>query len=65
MKNLHNWVFNFNTYTNLWGATTRENYQALFNDRKQGVVQSKSINTLIELIGKTNGDNLKIEKLLK
>lgn len=64
-QNLHDWVFHFNIYTDKWGAATRDNYQSLFSDRKHGVLESSNINTLVELIERTNGDTLKIEKLVK
>ena len=64
-QNLHNWVFMYNKYTDTWKTTTRDNYHSLTNDSSYGVLSSKDINTLIDIIEKTNGDSLKIEKLIK
>ena len=63
-NNLHGWLFTKNTYTGNWNATHRENYNALWNERNNGVLSSPKIDVLIELISKTNGDNLKIEKII-
>ena len=62
-QHLHDWVFHYNTYTGHWDATTRENYNALFNGKNSGVLSSKDIWTLIEIINRTNGNKSKIEKL--
>lgn len=62
---LHDWVFHYNHYTEHWDATTRENQNALFNNSKHGVLSSKDIWTLIEIINRTNGDQIKIQKLTK
>lgn len=61
---LYDWVFHFNTYTQKWDATTRDNYNLLFNDRKSGkVLSSSELWTLVEIINRTNGNPDKIEKL--
>lgn len=60
---IHNWIFNFNEYTQKWSAVTRDNYFDLFNGCKD-CLKSSNINTLIELINKTNGDDNKIKELL-
>ena len=60
---LHDWVFHYNHYTQKWDATTRENQNALFNDNSNGVLSSKDIWTLIEIINRTNGNKVKIQKL--
>ena len=60
---LHDWIFHYNAVKGVWDATTRENYNSLFNNRDHGILSSKDIWTLIELINRTNGDNLKIKKL--
>lgn len=62
---LYHWVFHFNEYTGLWNAIHRDHYNSYWSDRNAvGVISSKSISTLRELIKKTNGDLSKIEKLL-
>lgn len=63
---LGDWVFHYNVFDDTWGAAKRENQQALFNDRNSDkVLKSKDIKVLIELIGKTNGDRQKINKLVQ
>lgn len=64
-QHLHDWVFHYNTYTGNWDATTRSNYNALFNGKNSEVLSSKDIWTLIEIINRTNGDKTKIQKLTK
>lgn len=64
MDNISNWIFHLNPITNNWEATTRDNYNDLFSNNKE-VLKSKDINILIELIEKTNGDPIKINKLLE
>jgi hypothetical protein len=63
--NLYDWIFRFNPYDNKWYATKRENYNELFSNNKSGdVLSSSEINTLVEIIKKTNGNSAKISKLL-
>lgn len=62
-KHLHDWVFHYNFYKGIWEATTRENYNALFSGTNSGVLGSKDLWTLVELINRTAGDSLKIKKL--
>ena len=62
-KNLQNWVFHLNPYTDKWSATTRDNYNALFNGENEDVLTSGDIHTLVYLIEKTNGDKEKLKKL--
>jgi len=63
-KNLHGWVIIYNQYTDTFYAAKRENYASLTNGGP-GVLKSKEINTLFELIDRTDGDEKKINKLLK
>jgi len=61
---IHNWIFNFNEHTQKWVAVTRDNYFDLFNSsNSENCLKSSSIDTLIELINKTNGDIEKIKVL--
>lgn len=64
---LYGWVFTFNPFDQLWTATERENLGALFSGTlaKQKTLRSTNINTLIELINKTEGQPKKIDSLLK
>lgn len=64
MNNLHDWVFHHNQYTNLWYAIPRESYNQYWSDNNlKEVLKSKSIDSLISLINKTNGDMDAINKL--
>lgn len=65
MKKLVNWVFIYNVHTENWQATLRDNYNMLYSDiGNSKVLKSSNIDTLIELIIKTDGDIKKIKKLL-
>lgn len=61
-ENLAGWVFTFNPHTELWLATTRDNYNQLFNGGKD-VLKSKDFHTLQYIIMKTNGNKQKIKQL--
>lgn len=62
---LYNWVFHFNEYTSLWNAIHRDDYNEYWsNNNCDRIISSKSIETLKDLIYKTNGDKEKIEKLI-
>lgn len=58
---LYKWLFHYNPFTHKWDAFTREDYLAYFNGEKKPI-SSSDINTLVELIGKTDGDISKLEK---
>lgn len=60
-KSIHDYVFHYSQYTNLWNAIPRELYLEYWtqNDVK-GILKSKEMDTLIELINK--GEEF-IEKL--
>jgi hypothetical protein len=60
---LHDWVFHYNTYTNEWAAVPRETYNAYWSDRNaHGVIRSNELNTLLEMLHKTDGDISKISE---
>lgn len=64
--NLYHWVFRYNTMDDKWYATTRDHYSDLFsNMNSEHVLKSASINTLVDVINKTNGESSKINSLLK
>lgn len=65
MEQLHGWLFTFNSYSQNWICCKREQYLDLFNKPETEFLRSKEINTLIELIIKTEGNEEKIKKLLK
>lgn len=51
MENLYNYVFHYNDFTELWSAIPRELYNEYWDDSdSEGVIQSKEINVLIDLI---------------
>jgi hypothetical protein len=63
---LYHYVFHYNAFTRLWSAIPRDVYQQYWNDATvSGVIRSKSIETLTEIIYKTKGDPELIEKLIK
>jgi len=62
---LNDWVFNFNSYTEQWAAIPRETYNEYWNDYKNaGVLRSKNLNTLLELLHKAKGDTDVIEHII-
>jgi hypothetical protein len=66
-ENLYGWVFTFNPYTQVWNAAKSENYTLMFSATSKNskkVLKSKDINTLIELIIKTDGEPAKLNKLV-
>jgi hypothetical protein len=67
LSNLHDWVFNYNTYTGLWNAAKREDYHLLFSSgSKHKVLRSKEIETLITLISRSEDNTKKgIDKYVK
>lgn len=65
MDKLHDWVFNYNSYTNKWNTAKREHYNDLFsNSQSNNVLSASDINVLMDLIIKTNGEPDKINKLI-
>ncbi len=63
-QHLHDWIFHYNAIKGVWDATTRDNYTALFSDRSHGILSSKDLWTLVDIINRTNGDEIKITKLI-
>jgi hypothetical protein len=65
LEYLNDWVFHFNAYTKNWAAIPRETYNEYWNDYKNaGVIRSKSINTLLELLHKSKGSVDAIEHII-
>jgi len=64
MKELfYNWVFHFNPYTNQWSAIPRELYNDYWSNYElEGVIRSSKFSTLLEIVQKTEGED--IEKKL-
>jgi hypothetical protein len=62
---LNDWVFNFNSYTEQWAAIPRETYTEYWNDyTTAGVLRSKNLNTLLELLHKAKGNSDKLEHII-
>lgn len=62
---LYNWVFRYNPYTKNWCATDRNNYNDLFSkESSDNVLKSSSIETLIEIVSKIEGDVNNIDLIL-
>lgn len=64
-EELHNWLFHYNPYKQLWFAFKREDLNKYFNGELPNILSSKKHSILVEIIEKTNGDEVKIKKLLK
>ena len=63
-KELYGSIFSYNCFTDRWMATNRDNYFKLWNEGlKEEVLESRSINSLQELIIKGKGDLRTILKL--
>ena len=64
MNKLNGWVFTYNSLNKKWMATKREHYVDLFSRiNNSTVIKSSSIDTLIELIIKTDGNQTRLKKL--
>jgi hypothetical protein len=51
----YDWLFHYNIYNQTWNAIPREKYSEYWNNEKvDGVISSKKIETLIEIINKGN-----------
>lgn len=61
---VYDFVFHFNHYTGLWNAIPRSQYTDYWNGSLDAtILKSKSIETLVELINRTEGDLDKINEL--
>jgi hypothetical protein len=66
MQDVYNWLFHFNVYNNTWAAIPRDLVGKYLNDPKtQGVLFSRELDTLVDLILRTGGDEESIDELLK
>lgn len=62
---MHDWVFHFNPYTSLWNAIPRNLYNDYWSNYDiKGILRSKNINTLLELLQKFKGNAQLIEQLI-
>jgi hypothetical protein len=63
---LNDWVFHFNAHTEQWAAIPRETYNEYWNDyKKAGVLRSKHLNTLLDLLHKSKGNTDIIEDITR
>jgi len=61
---MHDWVFHFNPYNKLWSAIPRDLYTKYWdNSQLDGVLRSKSLETLLHLLHKGKGDVNEIHKI--
>ena len=55
-EHLHNWVFNYNPYAEKWAAIPRDMYNEYWNNSEApNIIRSSSIETLLEILNKTEG----------
>lgn len=53
MENLYSYVFHYNHHTKLWSAIPRDVYNDYWSSKNvKGVISSKKIETLIEMISR-------------
>jgi len=63
---LEDWVFHYNSTNEQWAAIPRETYNEYWNDYKHaGVLRSKHLNTLLDLLHKTKGIKDFIEDIIR
>jgi hypothetical protein len=63
-RSIHDYVFHFNEYTNLWNAIPRELINDYWNKPKvKGVISSSRIEVLTELINKVAADANFLDKI--
>ena len=63
---MSDWVFHYNPYTQLWNAIPRTIYQIYWsNIELSGVLRSKHLNTLLDLLHKCKGDVEMIKDITK
>ncbi len=56
------WLYHFSPYEGIWKACKREHYLELFsNNNSKNVLKSSKIDTLVEIVNKTNGDLTKLK----
>ena len=63
---LEDWVFHYNSFRNEWNAVPRETYSEYWNNYKNaGVLRSKHLNTLLDLLHKSKGNTDIIEDITR
>jgi hypothetical protein len=62
---MHDWIFHFNPYTELWNAIPRNLYNAYWSNYEiKGILRSKDINTLLYLLHRGKGDIDAVHKFI-
>jgi hypothetical protein len=63
---LYGWLFTYNTYTSQWSAFKSDDKEAYFNNSEEckSKISSKTIDTLLYMIIKTNGKPEEFEDLV-
>lgn len=65
MEQLYGWWFTYNPFTSQWNAAAGEDRNEIGNNYKsEKVIKSKDINTLIDLIIRTEGKIEEMNKLM-
>ena len=65
LKNhLSDWIINYNYITKTWRAVKRDDYRELFNGGNN-IIKSNKLDTLVEILNRTNGDKIKLNSLIK
>jgi len=63
---LEDWVFHYNSFTEQWAAIPRETYSEYWSNYKNaGVLRSKHLNTLLDLLHKSKGNTDIIEDIVR
>lgn len=61
----YHFVFHYNAYSKLWSAIPRDSYNDYWNDTNHpDIIRSTEINTLMDLLYKTDGNKNKLEQLI-
>ena len=59
VDHLHDFVFHLNCLDKQWAAIPRDKISEYWNDYTiEGVIRSKSLETLLEIVYKTHGENI-------
>jgi hypothetical protein len=54
---LHDWIFHYNPYANLWNAIPRNLYSKYWDNFEiEGILKSRNVSTLFDLLHKAKGN---------
>ncbi len=59
----YSWIFH-QRLDGVWESVKREHYHEIWNGNRQHVLSSSNLDTLIEIVRKTDGDPDKINQLI-